>query len=661
MGLIAITQWNRADDEAAEASATAATAEVRRLGAEAARIVDTDRRLGLLLAAEAYRRSPGIETIGYLQETLSRADGFLGYLGTGTAYSSVAWVDDTSFAASGEDHVELWDGDRLELIGRAAIPGVHTLLTPASGDWFAAVGERIHVLGAADLGERAVIEIPDPPTAVAASAGNDAVIARFPGGAATAWTTTGEVIWERRIRDEENYLDLEYPEGTIPDDLRFFWEQFAMDAYDFLVVLPSGELLANSGPVLLHLDPDTGETTGELLVLADALAGEPVPLTPFDVELVGPAALDVLLADGSTVLTIDISTGEQMTEARQHDTGRGGAVVAMTENGMALASDGTIRTASDEVLFDTQLAGVTSLALSARGATYVAAGSEGMVLFSATGRQLIADAVRRGDWPDVSASADGEFITVTDIDPEPRDKSGVLFRREDSGEYSAVDFERLLPEGPFSGGAWIHDPAAGPRLLFVGRPEQHMEIVDLDTEQVLPFTVALAPITAVSPDGRWIVKAQSDSFFDLVIVYDAVTGEVVHETTLGASVLASASFTRDSTRLTMVDRQGLVVRWDTDEWREPIRETRPEIRFLTFSPYADLAVTSDAGGVITLRDPGSLEPIAPPLIGHQSRAGAVGAGFWFSEDVGADHDKLNVVAQQTKQKFFQVVVELHPA
>ena len=630
-GVIAVTQWNRADEKAAEASSTAATAEVRRLGADAARIVETDRRLGLLLAAEAYRRAPGVETLGYLQETLSRTDGFLGYMGTETPYTSVAWVDDTSFAAAGEGHVELWDGDRLEMIERVAVRGAHTLLSPGNGEWFAAVGEQIHVLSTSDLGESAVIEVPGPPTAVAASAANEAVVARFPGGSATAWTTRGELIWERQVRDEENYLDHEYPEGTIPDDLRFFWEQFTMDAYDFIEVLPSGELLANSGPVLLRLDPDTGETMGEVLVLADELAGEPVPLTPLDVSLAGPSALDVLLADGSTVLTIDIATGDRVRDTRRHDAGRGGAVVATMNNGTALVSDGTIRDSGDDVLFDTQLGEVKSSDLRVDGATYVVASSEGLGMFSIDGRQLTADAIERGRWQDVSATADGEFIALTDSDPEPRDQSGVLFRRDGSGEYFVVDFESLLPEGPFSGGAWIHDVAAGPRLLFVGRLG-HMEIIDLDTDEVLPFTVALAPITAVSPDGRWIVKANSDSFFDFVIVYDASTGEIVHEMTVGAQVLASASFTRDSGRLTMVDRQGLVLHWDTAEWRGPTRETRPEIRFLTFSPYADLAVTSDAGGVITLRDPWTLESTAPPLIGHQSRAGAVGDGFWFSED-----------------------------
>ena len=58
-----------------------AAGEIRRMAADAPQLAQTDAQLGLLLAAEAYRRDPGPVTLGALQRVFLETGGILGFLG----------------------------------------------------------------------------------------------------------------------------------------------------------------------------------------------------------------------------------------------------------------------------------------------------------------------------------------------------------------------------------------------------------------------------------------------------------------------------------------------------------------------------------------------------------------------------------------------------
>ena len=114
-GLFALQQEQRADDEAQEARSASALAETRRIAADAVARADTEPRLALLLAAEAYRRAPGPVGLSALQQVLAGGQDVIGYLGqSSNDYLDTDWVGD-SIVALHRQGVEVYDADSSEL------------------------------------------------------------------------------------------------------------------------------------------------------------------------------------------------------------------------------------------------------------------------------------------------------------------------------------------------------------------------------------------------------------------------------------------------------------------------------------------------------------------------------------------------------------------
>jgi hypothetical protein len=110
-GAFAVQQRAKANDRATAATAAAYAAETERLSADAAQLVSSDRRLALLLAAEAHRRDPGAATLGTLQRVLSHTDELLGYYGGNRSYRAVAWAGPGQLVMASADAVEIVDLD----------------------------------------------------------------------------------------------------------------------------------------------------------------------------------------------------------------------------------------------------------------------------------------------------------------------------------------------------------------------------------------------------------------------------------------------------------------------------------------------------------------------------------------------------------------------
>jgi WD40 repeat protein len=193
-----------------------------------------------------------------------------------------------------------------------------------------------------------------------------------------------------------------------------------------------------------------------------------------------------------------------------------------------------------------------------------------------------------------------------------------------------VEYASRLPEGEFEGGSFIRD-AGGRRWLLAPRWPTDLDVIDLDAEEILPFQLRANPVVELSHDGRWVLSANGAEVFDALHVYDAETGELVLDTPADIGPVVSGSFAPDSSRFTIVSEEGTVQHFSTDDWSRNI-DDRTDIRFLTYSPYQHVAATSDADGAILLRDAETLDPISPPMIGHQSQIGDLGRGFFFGED-----------------------------
>ena len=116
LAAVAFAQKRIADSRERETAAALQLAETRRIGADAAQIVGTNRRIGLLLAAEAYRREPGFDTLGDLQRVLTSTESFLGYLGGSRQYVQVAWAGSTRIVGMHGAGVDVYDvrtGERM--------------------------------------------------------------------------------------------------------------------------------------------------------------------------------------------------------------------------------------------------------------------------------------------------------------------------------------------------------------------------------------------------------------------------------------------------------------------------------------------------------------------------------------------------------------------
>lgn len=131
-GGLAVQQRSRANAEARTATLSAELSESRRMAADAAQLVESDRRVALLLAAESHRRNPGTDSLGALQQALIGSDNLIAYLDGGTSYDAVAWVSHTSIAAATPTSLNLLSttGDVLETV---AIGGVRKLSSSADG------------------------------------------------------------------------------------------------------------------------------------------------------------------------------------------------------------------------------------------------------------------------------------------------------------------------------------------------------------------------------------------------------------------------------------------------------------------------------------------------------------------------------------------------
>ncbi|MFV2039876.1 MAG: hypothetical protein ACC660_06495, partial [Acidimicrobiales bacterium] len=120
-GVLALQQRQRANDQTRQAIGAPTVAETRRLAADAPALAASNRRVALLMAAEAYRRDANPNTLGALQRVLVGTGNLVGHLGQ-TAYTRAVWSPDGRFVIGlRSDAVDIFESETGALAGSIGV------------------------------------------------------------------------------------------------------------------------------------------------------------------------------------------------------------------------------------------------------------------------------------------------------------------------------------------------------------------------------------------------------------------------------------------------------------------------------------------------------------------------------------------------------------
>jgi DNA-binding SARP family transcriptional activator len=139
-GAVAFQQQEKAQDSADQAVEARDMLDVRRMVAESTDVANTNRRLGLLLAREAYERDPSPETLGALQRImLGSPRNWLGSVSAEENYTSVVFLNDGTVVGLAGSYLDRWDTERLERLESVKLTDTATAFA------LSADGERMAV------------------------------------------------------------------------------------------------------------------------------------------------------------------------------------------------------------------------------------------------------------------------------------------------------------------------------------------------------------------------------------------------------------------------------------------------------------------------------------------------------------------------------------
>ena len=628
--LIAGTLAIRARDNEAEARFTAETG---RLIAESGSILPKNRRLALLLAAEARRRDPSVESLGALQRALTASLGFLGYLGQGRGYEEVAFsTDDTRLVGVSQEGIDIYDLAEARLVRRIALDTAPNAAAVSAGGRFAAVatGSTVRVYDLAAGRERG------QPFTHSRSVTTLAFSPRL--DRLAAGTADGTVVlWNLR--------------SGIPGP--------EISAH----TLPIRELAFNPDGTLLATSPSAGSGTAADVLVArvwDAGTGVmvgrdfPPPMNPGE-DWWGVSAIEfgsdaVLVVGGQrAVRRWDVRTGRSLGDishpglsARVDPTQESAIVdVALIAGSAAALGTGSKVTVVDVETgaalgqpLDSQLSvavngpAVRNLAVSRDASTLAVAGEDGIALWSLDGRQLIARAVPRGDASFAVVNADNSRLVANSsfgspptawniaVDPPVR----MPFSKQSGFGLFADDGEVLYTKPGFS------ETSAVEPLRF------------WDPITLAPTGVSIPPgeFADAGDDANNRIGAIAVGDGAVVKVFDLDTGRQLAELEDLVSqgddeeFVWAVDFSPDGKHLVGTTSRGHAIIWNTSTYEpigKPLSAAPREVQFAYYSPDGRYLLTSATAGMIRLRDPVTHEVIGAPLVGHRGAVIPVGAAF----------------------------------
>ena len=134
-------------------------------------------------------------------------------------------------------------------------------------------------------------------------------------------------------------------------------------------------------------------------------------------------------------------------------------------------------------------------------------------------------------------------------------------------------------------------------------------------EAVLSKHTGNVSSVAYSPDGRHIVSGSSD---ETVRVWDAETGEPIHELPCGSDVNGVA-FSPDGRHIAALDDKTVRI-WDSTTWEfagSPLQGHDGGVLGIAYSPDGDRIVSADREGRICVCSTETFQTVYQPIAGYQ--------------------------------------------
>jgi WD40 repeat protein len=640
-GGLALRSQSQAQDREADAEAARSIAETRRIGADAAQLVDTNRRVALLLAAEAYHRDPGPESLGALQRVLSQTGSFLGYLGADRQYRRVAWAGTERVVGLHPSGVDIYDtasGERMVDIDFLAGEALAVSPDGASVAMGASSGP-VHLVDA--VSGELERELPHPAVvrSIAFSPDSSLVATGDRNGDLRLWSTeSGQLLSERDAHWERGVGDL--PDGVELGGSAHEPATMPIGVHR-LTFSPDGGRIATTGGVFVRVwDVDGLELLTDITVdRVSSVSAQGRGLgRPFDVVFAEGDLLHV--ATDIFLQTWDSRTGELLVENAPLTgvTAAGFEAFALDVHedvavlGTPAGTLRTVRVDSGQIVsvveidggFETQGFDVE---IADDGRT-VAAAAGGIALFSLDGRGLIADTVAASGLEEILVSADGTRATTT----TPRLSSAGVW--DLAGRRPAPV---SVPDGFYRFFSDHFGPLVG---VYAEGSDVYYERLDPETYE--PTGLTLGPYSAwqatASPDGSILALGLGRPDLALVKILDTETGQEV--TTLmelagqGGAAVSTLAFNPDGSRLAAAADTGVAHVWDTTTWEPvgpPIAEGGQAVIAMSYSIDGDELLTVNGEGVTTVRDAESYQPTGRQFLGSRNFVSGW-QQFGFSDD-----------------------------
>ncbi|MGI9623962.1 MAG: BTAD domain-containing putative transcriptional regulator [Acidimicrobiales bacterium] len=664
------------------ASDNAFDAETRRLIADAVVEAEANPRLALLLAAEAHNRAPGPETLGALQQVMTRTGPFLGMFGDGAL--EVEWAADR-IVTFDVDGLGVYDSATLRLIldvplGLSIAPagmstrdsgadGIASVFAISAGARWAAVGLDGGAAALVDLDSGSTRTIPYWRDVTAFAFDKDELLI------AVGDRRGDVVVYDLASLTEIRSFQSTHKESSFADFPEFgFWsgvlpayEELAFRGVAALAFNSDASLLAiNIGPRVGFWSLETGELVWPEMLLRTWENG--FPYFAQTLEFSG----NELVAHGFDTLTsIDAGTGSIISSGRiplvrpDRDLDLGITYRHGADNrGVALTSEGRVvifdvadavgsfgpNNAGPTMEFDVPVRPREGLALSPDGGRLVVAGAESLMLVSLEGQQLLADAVPRGASRRLSVSSDGNMIAGSDgwssvvwdrsETPTQVDIPTTLREASEALTGQRVGLETFVSAGGYPGGDMLVQYSLGRAQFYDG--------LTFDTPG--PVIENVRYENSMSPDGRHLAHGRCTSTADFgklfegagdtgyvcdlvgVNVVDMATGSTVVELWPQGETSA-IDWSTDGRRLVHTNTDGQATVWDATTWtvvESGGLDQGDEALVARHSPDGQYLASVDRDGVISLRDPASGD-VRTTLAGAVGAA-AGGQGPWFSSD-----------------------------
>ncbi len=603
-----------------EAIAARNSAETRRLTAEAVRLVDIDRTAALLLALEAYRRQPGVETLGGLQQVLVRLGPFLGTLGGDRSYVAVEWIAHDTIAAGHPNGIDFFDVSTAERISEIELSFNGTMATNLDGTRLAvATADRtVHVFDQDGELRRSIESGAIVQALSFAPNGHDLALGdRL--GAVSVWDTNngerraGPFTAHPEVDPSDLPEELDIPEAAAHEPSTFPIGVRSL-AFD-----PTGMIIASAGGFKVRM-----LDAGHLAVLDELIVDRP-SITRAARTLGRPSGLvwtgpdEIQLAVGSYRQWWRPSSGELTREqlVSEHQAPLaldgfqlrgGGDLVSL---GLPLGEI-QLETADGEHVLNVDIQGGVrnngyDVAISPNG-EIIAVATEGIDLFATDGSRLLARSINMSEPFEALVSADGSFVTTLDLTTPLESALWDLTGTRPARRTERT--ERLLPD------------LYGPLTTEAGG-----ELIGLTVDELAPTGFLAEAFNAwsgtVSPTEPLVAIGMGQPGPAVLRIVDRRTGSILTELDdfvpqdgAAETNVVSVAFSPDGRYLAAAADNGVSHVWETATWSRigTLSGGAGQVIHVAYSPNGEWLLTFGQTGTVIVRDAESLQPTSTALV-----------------------------------------------